>query len=105
MKIKFSAKRSDKQVTYSRSGEAISINGDKIDLSGDWVKLEPDVEGGQLEPSGNLLAGTRDKETGEITLNLCSPHSANAPDSERFPEPITLNDGDSVSFPRDDSNA
>lgn len=99
MMIKLSPQRSNEKITYAVSGTDFLINDSAIDLSGDWAKLEPDVVGEPLEPSGNLLAGERDTGTGEITLTVRAPHKAGAPESERFPDPITLNDGDSVEFP------
>ena len=100
MKLKLSPQRSDNEVTYALNGETLTINGDAIDLSGDWSKLEPDTEDESLEPTGYLLAGERDPDTGEVTLTVRAPHAANAPESETFPEPITLSDGESVTFPR-----
>ena len=98
-------KRSDNLVTYAVDGDNFLINGTPIDLSGDWVKLEPDDEESSLEPTGNLQAGTRDPDTGEITLTVRAPHKANAPESERFPEPIELLDGEGVTFPREVEDA
>lgn len=100
MIIKLNPQRTEETVTYEVSGTDFLIDGTAIDLSGDWVKLEPDTEGEPLEPTGNLKAGERDSDTGEITLTVRAPHVANAPESERFPEPIELNDGESVTFPR-----
>ena len=105
MKLELSAQRSDTEVTYAVDGDAFKINGEPHDLSGDWVKLEPDKEGEPLEPTGNLKSGERDPDTGEITLTVRAPHVANAPESERFPEPITLNDGEAVTFPREAEDA
>ena len=105
MKLELSAQRSDAEVTYAADGDSFLINGEPIDLSGDWVKLEPDDEESSLEPTGNLKAGERDPDTGEITLTVRAPHGPNAPESERFPEPVTLIDGESVTFPRDVENA
>lgn len=99
MIIKLTPQRSDTSITYAVSGTDILINETPIDLSGNWALLEPDNEGEPLDPSGNLLAGERDPG-GEITLTVRAPHKANAPESERFPEPITLDDGESVEFPR-----
>ena len=105
MKLKLSAQRSDAEITYAVDGDDFRINGEPIDLSGRWVKLEPDDEESMLEPTGNLQAGTRDPDTGEITLTVRAPHGPNAPESERFPEPIELADGESVTFPREVENA
>ena len=100
MKLKLSPQRSDKTVTYKRDGDNFIINDNEpIDLSGEWVKLEPDNEEDSLEPTGCLLSGEQDTD-GNITLTVRAPHKANAPESERFPEPITLNDGESITFPR-----
>lgn len=101
MKLVPSPQRSDAGVTYAVSGTDFLIDETAVDLSGDWAKLEPDTEGESLEPSGNLLAGERDTDTGEITLTVRAPHVANAPESERFPDPIDVPDGESVVFPRE----
>lgn len=101
MKLKFSAQRSDAEITYAVDGDNFLINSESIDLSGDWVELEPDEEGDPLEPTGNLKSGERDPETGEITLTVRAPHGPNAPESETFPEPVELQDGESVTFPRE----
>ena len=105
MKLIPEGKRSDTPVTYAVDGDSFLIDGTPIDLSGDWVKLEPDNEETTLEPTGNLQAGTRDPDTGEITLTVRAPHRAGAPESERFPEPIELVDGEAVTFPREVENA
>ena len=105
MKLALSAQRSDAEITYAVDGDDFLINGEPIDLSGDWVKLEPDDEESSLEPTGNLKAGNRDPDTGEITLTVRAPHRAGALESERFPEPISLNDGESVTFPREVEDA
>ena len=105
MRLILSAQRSDTEITYAVDGDNFLINGEPHDLSGNWVKLEPDDEDSSLEPTGNLKAGERDPETGEITLTVRALHGANAPESERFPEPIELKDGESVTFPREVSNA
>ena len=100
MKLKLSPQRSDKTVTYKRDGDNFIINDNEpIDLSGEWEKLEPDNEGESLEPTGYLLSGEQDTD-GNISLTVRALHKANAPESERFPEPITLNDGESITFPR-----
>ena len=99
MKLNLSPQRSDTEVTYELNGTTLSINGNAIDLSGDWAVLESD-EGEQLESTGYLLSGERDPDTGEVTLTVRAPHAANAPESETFPEPVTLADGESVTFPR-----
>ena len=100
MKLILSAQRTDTEITYAVDVDNFIINGKPINLSGDWVKLEPDDEESTLEPTGNLKGGTRDPDTGEITLTVRAPHGPNAPESERFPEPIELADGESVTFPR-----
>ena len=105
MTLNLSPQRSDAPITYKVNGTNFEINGTPIDLSGDWVKLEPDEEGEPLEPTGNLKSGERDPETGEITLTVRAPHKAGAPESETFPEPIVLNDGESVEFPREVEDA
>lgn len=57
----------------------------------------PNTEGESLHPSGLLLAGKQTE--GQITLTVLAPHGSGAPESARFPEPITLASGQSVTFP------
>lgn len=104
MKLTLSPQRNDAEVTYAVSGTNFLINGSAIDLSGDWAVLEPDTDDEPLEPSGNLIAGERDTESGEITLTVRAPHKANALASELFPDPIELSDGENVKFPRETNN-
>ena len=99
LKLNLSPQRSDTEVTYELNGTTLSINGNAIDLSGDWAVLESD-EGEQLESTGYLLAGVRDSATGEITLTVRAPHAAGAGESETFPEPLSLASGQAVTFPR-----
>ena len=105
MKLTLSAQRSDAEITYAVDGDDFLINGTPIDLSGDWVKLEANNEEPTLEPTGFLKAGTRDPDTGEITLTVRAPYGPNAPESEWFPAPIELQDGESVTFPRGNQDA
>lgn len=97
MKLLLSPQLSERTATYARQDDTLLINGDPIDLSGDWAVLEPDGEGESLHPSGLLFAGKR--EGGQIVLTVLAPHGSGAPESARFPEPITLANGQSVTFP------
>ncbi|WP_155992490.1 hypothetical protein [Fodinicurvata fenggangensis] len=96
MHLIFLPQRADREVTYARDGDTFLIDGEAIDLSGDWAILEPDVEGEPLEPSGNLLAGRR--ENGEITLTVRAPHKPQAEESDRYPVPINLADDESITL-------
>lgn len=96
MKLIPSPQLSNAQVTYARQGDTLTINGEAIDLSGEWAVLEPDNEGEPLHSSGFLLAGQR--IDGEITLTVLAPHGLDAPEHVRFPAARTLASGRSVTY-------
>ena len=92
--------RHNKTATFERDGDTLKINGEAYDLGGDWVKLEPEDGDSELIRSGV-------KKDGEAVIAV----TAYQPDTPRhkraktngiletMEEPITLNDGDSVTFP------
>lgn len=101
MKLIQSPQRSNLSVTYTRTGDTLTIAPSDaaaydVDLSGTWAKLEPDVEGGPLDQNGWLLAGEQDSN-GNITLTVRAPHGPLR--GEHYePEPVELADGESVTF-------
>ena len=92
--------RRGKSAVFERDGDTLKINGEEYDLSGDWAKLE-------LEEGDSELIRSGIKEDGEAVITV----TAYQPDTPRhkraktngiletMEEPITLNDGDSVTFP------
>ena len=96
MKLILSPQLNSASVTYARQGDTLTINGEAIDLSGEWAVLEPDNNGEPLHAPGFLLAGQR--IDGEITLTVLAPHGIDAPEHVRFPPAITIGSGQSVIF-------
>ena len=85
MKIILSPMRRDAQLTLSKSGDVLTINGEDFDFSG--------LPNGATLPlsaiNSHWFAGdvTRD-EAGELTVPLILPHGYNAPVETRFPAPL-----------------
>lgn len=102
MKLKFSPQRNDMSLEYTRQGDKLHVklgeDTEVIDLSGSWSYLEPD-ENGKHDNLGVLLNGVR--ESGEVVVTVRSHHPAHAPESARFPEPVSLADGQTISFPEE----
>ena len=92
--------RDNASAELKREGETLYINGEPYDLSGDWVKLE-------LEEGDSELIRSGVKEGGEavIAVTAYQPDTARHKRAksngilEAMEQPITLNDGDSVTFP------
>jgi len=85
MKITLSPMRRDDQLTLSKSGDALTLNGEAFDFSG--------LPNGAILPrsaiSSEWFAGDviRD-EAGDLTVPLILPHGATAPEETRFPAPL-----------------
>lgn len=86
MKINLSPVRMDETLVVARSGDVLYINGEACDLG-------PLLEGATLPASAidsKWFTGQVDRENGELKLTLILPHGPNAPESTRFPQPITV---------------
>lgn len=87
--------------TFARNGDVLTINGEEYDLSGDWVKLE----WGEGEEQGLLRAGEKVNGEPVITIEAYQPESSYHKRArtngilEAMQQSITLNDGESVTFP------
>jgi len=85
MKIKLSPVRIDTQLEASLRGEVLTLNGEEFDFS-------PLLEGATVPASAinsPWFFGEIERKGGDVSLTLILPHGANAPESTRFPEPIT----------------
>ena len=99
MLIKFSPQRNDDKLEYIFKGETITatLNGitDTFDFSslqeGDEVALNEET--GQLEIETNLpilpILDAR-RENGQVVVTVLKYHGKDAPESERFPEPLEV---------------
>lgn len=97
MTINLSPQRSDDTLTVSKAGDALTINGVEFDFS--------QVPDGGLLPRDAVdcdwIVSDVERVNGELVLTLLLPHSANATEARRFPEPLVdVPDGEVV-FPQD----
>lgn len=96
MHIIFSPSRRDEALTLSRTGDALEINGETFDFS-----VVPN--GATLPKSAiacDLISGPVERDVaGNLTVRLILPHGANAPETARFPDPITLTCDGPVDLP------
>jgi len=84
MKINLSPQRRDDQLTLEKAGDTLTINGTEYDFTN-----LPD--GGTLPADAvdsEFVIGSVDRVNGELEFTLLLPHSANASEAARFPEPI-----------------
>lgn len=89
MKITFTPQRRDDELVLSKSGDVLTINGEPFDFSSipDGASLPReaiacDLIGGDVERIGGLLH-----------VPMILPIGPLARDAERFPDPITPEDG------------
>ncbi len=79
--INLSPQRSDNNLTIIKSGEVLTINGIAYDLA--------DItEGATLPNPGGDFTQDITRTNGNVELTLLFPHGANAPEEQRFPQPI-----------------
>ncbi len=97
MKLSFTPARTNNQYEASVSGDVLTIEGEALDLA-----LVPD---GATLPKDDVdcpwLASDVERIDGEICLTLMLPHGANAPEETRFPEMVTITEGEVVLPPYD----
>lgn len=101
MIITFSPVRMDEQLTLDREGDTLYVNGESFDFS-------PLCEGATL-PIGAILStwfpGEVHRIEGRLHLTVRLPHGPTAPESTRFPLPITVDGDGSISVPTYDENS
>lgn len=101
MKINLTPVRSDEQLEVSREGDTLILNGEPFDFS-------PLAAGASL-PAWAIASGWFDGQVervdGQLELTIRLPHAANAPESTRFPKPITVTADGPVDLPAYDSPA
>jgi hypothetical protein len=84
MIIELLAQRSDKSLSIIKNGDALTING--VDY--DFTQLP---EGGVIPQSAidcEFLGSDVKRIDGKINIKIILPHSGNASEAARFPEPI-----------------
>jgi len=95
MLIKLSPVRTDNRYSLSVSEDIVTIDGESFDLT-------PLVDGGTLPfsaISSPWFVDQVDRIEGSLVLTLILPHGSNAPESTRFPIPITVIGNGPVELP------
>ncbi|MGB5903821.1 MAG: hypothetical protein WBH00_13315 [Xanthobacteraceae bacterium] len=89
MRISFSPQRRDDALTVSKAGDALTINGDVVDLSAI-------PEGADLPATAidcEWIVGTVHRVAGDLHVTLLLPHGPRAIEAVRFPADINPADG------------
>lgn len=84
MTIKLSPQRRDNQLTVTKQGDKLTINGAEYDFS--------DLPDGATLPAEAIdceyIRGDVERIDGELHVTLLLPHGAHAPEETRFPQAI-----------------
>lgn len=90
MKIILSPMRRDAQLTLSKSGDLLTLNGEAFDFSGlpNGATLPRSAITSDWFAGDVSRADAAEGETGELTVPLILPHGYNAPSETRFPAPL-----------------
>lgn len=96
--IALTPQRRDEELTLSKSGDILTINGEAFDFSG--------IAEGDTRPRAALacdwLASDVTRAGGAIHLTLILPHGAIAPDETKFPAPWLVTSDGPVDLPPHD---
>ena len=89
MQITLSPQVSGSTLAASVSGDVLTVNGVDYDFSGmnDGDLLPPEA----IE--GNFVVGNVTKAGGVVSVTLRMPIDRTAPDSAKFPDPVTVTSG------------
>lgn len=97
MHISFSPCRSDDTLALSKSGDALTVNGDVFDLS--------PIPDDAILPSDAIdsdwIVGDVERIGGVLHLTVRLPHGPNPSPSVAFPEPIIVAGDGPIAVPRD----
>lgn len=98
MHISFSPQRRDDEMTVSKSGDALTINGEAFDFSSlpDGGTIPP-----QIVPC-EWISGPVERVDGELLLTLILPHRPSPSEAVAFPQPITVTEDGAVAIPHDE---
>ena len=95
MKIIFTPMNRPDQLTLSRAGDTLTINGKAFDFSG--------ITEGACMPSEAIdcdwLASDIERIDGMLHLTLILPHGDNAPHETRFPAPVVVFEDGPIPMP------
>jgi len=99
MKIYFSPQRADKTIEYAFKGETITVTLDGITDTFDFSSLNEGDEVARNEETGQLEIETIlpllpildvKRINGQIIVTVIKYHGKDAPENERFPEPLEV---------------
>ncbi len=95
MKINLTPQRRHDRLKLSRTGDALTINGETFNFAAltDGATLPRNAV------SCEWLASDVTRTGGAVCLTLILPHGANAPNETRFPPPITITSDGPVILP------
>ncbi|MCJ8139525.1 hypothetical protein [Falsirhodobacter halotolerans] len=95
MHISFSPVRRDEQLTASIEGDILTLNGQRLDLSG--------VADGQTLPRSEIdsdwIGGPVTRVDGMLRITLILPHGADAPEETLFPKPVVVTEDGPIPLP------
>ncbi|MBK5002996.1 hypothetical protein IAE37_005272 [Pseudomonas sp. S31] len=95
MIINLSPVRMDEELLANRKGDLLTLNGEVFDFG-------PLTEGATLPQAAvdcKWFAGPVERVDGALVMTLALPHGADAPETTRFPQPITVTADGPVSLP------
>lgn len=98
--------RMDGTLTLIREGEALILNGERVDLSaaaeGAPLDLSLRDEAGDVVAPHPWIIGPVERRAGRLHLSLLLPHGADAPEAVRFPAPLSVESDGPVPLPGQD---
>lgn len=98
MLLSFTPQRRDDALEVAKTGDALTINGDVVDLS--------DIPDGADLPADAIdnvwIVGTVSRVAGELHVTLLLPHGADALESVRFPAEIVSPPDGPIALPGDE---
>ncbi|WP_420860195.1 hypothetical protein [Marivivens marinus] len=95
MHIELAPVRHNEPLTVEKSGDALILNGELLDLTGIAEGETVDID----EFDCKWLASAVRREAGQLYLRLVLPHGPEAGDATRYPDPLLLDSDGPVNLP------
>ena len=97
MIIIFSPQLRNDTLTLAKQGDALTINSVEIDFSPleSGTKLPPEV----CQTYSPFLLAAQRNEDGELELTILLPHTSNASEAARYPQPIVNPSNGQIQIP------
>ena len=95
MYIKLSPQRSDNALNLAKEADTLIINGEAFDFTAlpEGATLPKDAI------NSDVIISDVERIDGVLHLTVLLPHGANAPESTRFPQPITVTQDGPITLP------